>query len=221
MTILTALLALLALPLSSSTEFVLDGSQTSYAQCRRWFPSYNSSISLEFLTAQPEGLLLYTDDGGYYDFLELKLVRGGVRLRANFGGGAVVLRAGRNLNDGDWHRVVVKLRPKSYDAIELTLIVGGDASKTDAFERREKLQALYPPSFGHANYSYNSDVYVGGLPAWFKIKLFSLALPSVVFEPKFRGAVRELMYADDPSGKIKRQDVMAYKVRYSFFPGRY
>ena len=89
-------------------SFVLEGSQTSYAQFRKWYPSLNSSIELEFLTDSPNGVLLYTDDGGYYDFFELKLVDGALRLRYNLGGGAKVLSVGSGLSDGlTWHRVQV------------------------------------------------------------------------------------------------------------------
>ena len=66
-------------------------------------------------------------------------------------------------------------------------------------------------SFG--NYSTNSYVYVGGLPSWYSTKLSSLALPSVVFEPRFRGSIRNLLYADDATGRPKIQELMAYKVR--------
>ena len=90
------------------TSFVLEGSQTSYAQFRKWYPAPNSSIELEFLTDVPHGVLLYTDDGGYYDFFELKLVEGSLRLRFNLGSGAKVLTVGANLADGlTWHRVQV------------------------------------------------------------------------------------------------------------------
>ncbi|GIY74191.1 hypothetical protein CEXT_699081 [Caerostris extrusa] len=40
----------------------------------------------EFPTREPNGLLLYTDDGGTYDFFEVKLVEGNARLRFNLGG---------------------------------------------------------------------------------------------------------------------------------------
>ena len=86
--------------------YELEGTHTSYAQFRKWFPSPNSSIQFEFLTHQPDGVLLYTDDGGYYDFIEIKLVDGSVRLRYNLGGGARVLHAGKNLHIGEqWHLV--------------------------------------------------------------------------------------------------------------------
>ena len=90
----------------NAEAFKLEGTHTSYAQFRKWFPSPNASIQFEFLTSQPDGVLLYTDDGGYYDFIELKLVDGSVRLRYNLGGGARVLHAGKHLHIGEqWHSV--------------------------------------------------------------------------------------------------------------------
>lgn len=97
--------------LKLGSAFVLEGSQTSYAQFRKWYPAPNSSIELEFLTDNSNGVLLYTDDGGYYDFFELKLVEATLRLRYNLGGGARVLSLGKGLCDGlTWHRVQVKLK---------------------------------------------------------------------------------------------------------------
>ena len=63
------------------------------------------------------------------------------------------------------------------------------------------------------NFTTNSYVYVGGLPSWYSTKLSMLALPSVVFEPRFRGSIRNILYADDDTAKPRRQEVMAYKVR--------
>ena len=39
------------------------------------------------------------------------------------------------------------------------------------------------------NSTANSYIYIGGLPPWYSGKLTSLALPSVVFEPRLRGEV--------------------------------
>ena len=63
------------------------------------------------------------------------------------------------------------------------------------------------------NFTTNSYVYVGGLPSWYSTKLSMLALPSVVFEPRFRGSIRNILYADDDTARPRRQEVMAYKVR--------
>lgn len=99
----------LTLILSCNTcyGFLLDGSQTSFAQFRKWYTGLNGSLELEFKTEIPNGLVVYTDDGGTYDFFELKLVEGALRLRYNLGGGAQIITVGRELHDGHWHKVQV------------------------------------------------------------------------------------------------------------------
>ncbi|KAF6200211.1 hypothetical protein GE061_006514 [Apolygus lucorum] len=173
-------------------SFVLEGSQTSYAQFRKWNAGLNGSLEMEFKTEQANGLLLYTDDGGTYDFFELKLVEGALRLRYNLGGGAQILTVGRDLNDGHWHKVQVKR-----GAEKTSLTVDGDAQT-----RSSRGKEFY---FGRL--ASNSDVYVGGMPSWYNTKLTLLALPSVIFEPRFGGAVRNLVYADDESPLPRRQEI--------------
>ena len=71
---------------------VLEGTQTSYAQYRQWHGGgANCSLELEFRTSQPNGLLLYTDNRDLREYMQLKLVNGGVNLRFNWGDGAHVL----------------------------------------------------------------------------------------------------------------------------------
>lgn len=91
----------------NSTFRAQDGTQNSYAQFRKWYTGLNGTLELEFKTEQPNGLVLYTDDGGTYDFFELKLVEGALRLRYNLGGGAQIITVGRDLHDGHWHKVQV------------------------------------------------------------------------------------------------------------------
>lgn len=90
-----------------ATGFILDGSPTSFAQFPRWHAGLNGTLSLKFRTREPNGLLLYTDDGGTYDFFEVKLVEGNARLRFNLGGGTAILAAGKNLHDSQWHQMQV------------------------------------------------------------------------------------------------------------------
>lgn len=95
--------------LPNGDAFLLDGSQTSFAQFRKWYTGLNGSLEFEFKTEQPNGLVLYTDDGGTFDFFEIKLVEGAVRLRYNLGGGANIITVGRDLHDGHWHKVQVSI----------------------------------------------------------------------------------------------------------------
>lgn len=101
------LLVLQELLIIVTRGFILDGSPTSFAQFPRWHAGLNGTLSLKFRTREPNGLLLYTDDGGTYDFFEVKLVEGTARLRFNLGGGTAILAAGKNLHDSQWHHMKV------------------------------------------------------------------------------------------------------------------
>ena len=174
------LVCILLWVLRHSSAFQLEGSQISYAKFPPWDPCQNGSIALEFQTTRPHGLLLYADDGGRFDFLEVKLVGGVVRLRVNLGGGVAVFSEGENLNDGNWHQVE---------------ITRDDKKTTLAVDSVEQTKTIQGSEFNFGNISGNSFLYVGGLPIGFSAKLSALALPSVVFEPRLRGSVRNLFYS--------------------------
>lgn len=171
--------------------FLLDGSTNSYSQFRKWGGGTNGSLEFEFKTDQPNGLLLYTDDGGTYDFFEIKLVEGALRLRYNLGGGAQIITVGHDLNDGHWHKVHVQ---RNEDKTTLSV----DGVQQNRVSRGKEFQ------FGR--FATNSEVFVGGMPTWYNTKLTLLALPSVIFEPRFVGAIRNLVYSDLEGGPSRRQE---------------
>ncbi|CAH1113681.1 unnamed protein product [Psylliodes chrysocephalus] len=171
--------------------FLLDGSANSFSQFRKWGGGTNGSLEFEFKTDQPNGLLLYTDDGGTYDFFEIKLVEGALRLRYNLGGGAQIITVGRDLNDGHWHKVHVQRHE------DRTILTVDGVSQMRTSRGKE---------FNFGRFTTNSDVFVGGMPTWYNTKLTLLALPSVIFEPRFVGAVRNLIYPDVEGGTPRRQE---------------
>lgn len=177
----------LAALLGAAGALVLDG---SYGQFRKWNAGVNGTLEMEFNTRSPNGLLMYTDDGGTYDFFELKMVEGTMRLRYNLGAGAQILMAGHDLYDGRWHRVAVERHGRV-----TTLTV--DNATSAATSAGKELQ------FGRL--ATNSPVYVGGMPGWYNGRLTRLALPSVIFEPRFSGLVRNIIYADERFLNPRRQ----------------
>lgn len=196
--IVCAALAILGL----CSGFLLDGSTNSYSQFRKWGGGTNGSLEFEFKTDQPNGLLLYTDDGGTYDFFEIKLVEGALRLRYNLGGGAQIITVGRGLNDGHWHKVHVQ---RHEDRTILTI------------DGVSQMRTSRGKEFNFGRFSTNSDVFVGGMPMWYNTKLTLLALPSVIFEPRFVGAVRNLIYPDVEGGPPRRQETRPKDHRVSSF----
>ena len=205
--VLVAWLAVFGWPTSGrwqaagSSPFTLEGSQNSYAQMRKWNAGLNGTLQLEFRTAQPNGLLVYTDDGGKFDFFELKLVEGALRLRYNLGAGAQILTVGRNLSDGHWHNVTVK-RSGEQTALTVDHVTVTRASRGKEF------------SFG--NLATNSPVYIGGLPAWYSAELTRLALPSVLFEPRYRGDLRNVIFSDAGGQPVRQQEILESQVKSSF-----
>ena len=62
--------------------FVLEGSQTSYAQFRQWHGGQNDTLTFEFATSQKDALLLYSDNNQEREYIQIKLVNGNVMLRS-------------------------------------------------------------------------------------------------------------------------------------------
>ena len=199
--LVAVLLHLSAALTEASSSFSLEGSRSSYAQLRKWNAGLNGTLRLEFRTGQPNGLVLYSDDGGKFDFFELKLVEGAVRLRYNLGSGAQILTVGRNLSDGQWHNVTVK---RSGEQTGLTV---DHVTVTRASRGKELL-------FGHL--ATNSPVFIGGLPAWYSAEMSKLALPSVLFEPRYRGDLRNIVYSDSVGQPARLQDILESQVRRLF-----
>ncbi|CAH0550487.1 unnamed protein product [Brassicogethes aeneus] len=205
--------------------FLLDGSTNSYSQFRKWGGGTNGSLEFEFKTDQPNGLLLYTDDGGTYDFFEIKLVEGALRNKRTLGiprnvfdmslSLAAVIKnwddrihklqnttiLGRSLNDGHWHKVHVQRHE------ERTILTVDGVNQMRTSRGKE---------FNFGRFSTNSDVFVGGMPTWYNTKLTLLALPSVIFEPRYLGSVRNLIYPDVEGGAPRRQETRPKDHRVSF-----
>ena len=174
---------LLMLYAPSCLTFDMEGSQTSYAKFPTWAQCQNGSLTFEFETSQPNGLLMYADDGGKYDFFEVKLVGGVARLRLNLGGGTSILSVGHNLNNGKWHKIEVHRKRGD------TTFVVDNIAQTQQCEGTDY-------EFGELEVRDNSFMYIGGLPIGFSARLSQLALPSVMFEPRFRGNIRNVLYAN-------------------------
>jgi hypothetical protein len=50
------------------------GETDTYAKYPKWDACINASIAFEFRTRQKDGLLMYTDDNGKYDYLQVSAI---------------------------------------------------------------------------------------------------------------------------------------------------
>ncbi|NXG57031.1 NRX2A protein, partial [Hemiprocne comata] len=90
----------------SALEF--GGAPGQWARYPRWAPGPGTQLSFSLKTNISRGLLLYLDDGGNCDFLELLVAQGRLRLRFGIAcAEPATLPPPPGVNDGRWHRVVV------------------------------------------------------------------------------------------------------------------
>ncbi|XP_078001036.1 neurexin-3-like [Glandiceps talaboti] len=170
-TIAAVLLSMISI--SSGLEFY--GTYTCYAQYEMWDATTNGTLSFQFKTSEKEGLLAYMDDGGQYDFLELKVTEGHVRLRFRIGDSAQTVMVGDDVNDNTWHTVEVI---RNYQ--KTTLVVDSQRKTGASIDQEE------------TTLTSKSDLFFGGIPR--RTRLTALALPSVMFDTRFKGHIRNIFY---------------------------
>lgn len=127
---------------------------------------------------------MYTDDNGDYDYVEIMVHSGTVRLRMNIVDGtegSIEITLGRNVNDGRWHRVEVQR-----NRMETTLYL----------DKVHDSRVAFGSDFYFGNISSNNFVYFGGLPWSYNSSLSKLSLPSVFSEPRFEGVIRNVIYGN-------------------------
>ena len=111
--------------------------------------------------------------------------------------GHVQIDVGSDVNDGRWHRVEIRR-----NRMETTLIVDGDTDSRFAFGS----------DFNFGNLRENSEVFFGGLPPHYERDLHGLALPSVLFRPRFRGELRNVLYGNCSCQTVRARYLDGYGV---------
>lgn len=181
--------------LSSMLCFDLKGTEFSYAKFPKWNPCQNGSFSLEFKTRSSDGLILYMDDGGHSDYIELKLLQSFLHLKFNFGGDPMRLTLGHILNDDNWHKVTV-----SQSGHNMTLTVD-DESQRRVYHRNDI-------TFG--NYLTNTHVFIGGIGIEYEDRTTELTMPHLFFEKRFNGSIRNVLYSNC-GGPFIRPEMLDYR----------
>ncbi|XP_024140882.1 neurexin 1a isoform X12 [Oryzias melastigma] len=139
------------------------------------FPVWNacceSVLSFSLRTHSQEGLLLYLDDEGFCDFLELLLLHGHLRLRFSiFCAEPAELQSGVAVSDGRWHAVRVKR-----DWRNTSLEVDGRLEGWAEVKSKRRDMTVF------------SHTYMGGVSADLHSSPLRLTSPTVREHPAFRG----------------------------------
>ncbi|XP_072424247.1 neurexin 3a isoform X23 [Chiloscyllium punctatum] len=152
------------------------GSPGLWSRFSRWEAGSRSDLSFQFKTDLPEALLLYLDDGGFCDFLQLAIAGGRVQLKYSIDCYEASVEMDRRVDDGKWHFLMV-----SRNFLRTVLVLDGDTRSAEVKPQRQYMKVA-------------SDLFVGGVPQ--DIRETTLTSVLVQRAPPFKGFIEDLKYGD-------------------------
>ncbi|XP_049691558.1 uncharacterized protein LOC126053391 isoform X23 [Accipiter gentilis] len=178
----------LLLPGASGAALEFGGAPGQWARYGRWAPGAGGQLSFSLKTNVSRALLLYLDDGGNCDFLELLVAEGRLRLRFAIAcAEPATVQPPAAVSDGRWHMVLL-----TRNARETALAVDGEARAAAVRSKRAEMAVA-------------SDLFVGGIPP--DVRLSALTLSTVKYEAPFRGWLANLKVGDVPAALLGAQGV--------------
>ncbi|XP_068456858.1 neurexin-2-like isoform X5 [Clinocottus analis] len=148
----------------------VPGQWTRYGQ---WDAKATGELSFILKTNISKALVLYLDDGGNCDFLELLIADGRLHMRFTIHcAEPASLHTETRINDLRWHRVLL-----SRDYRETRLVVDNEEKVAEVKSKRKEMVLA-------------SDLYVGGISP--DVRLSALTSSTVKYEPPFRGLIVNL-----------------------------
>uniref|UniRef100_A0A8C6UT44 Neurexin 1b n=1 Tax=Neogobius melanostomus TaxID=47308 RepID=A0A8C6UT44_9GOBI len=156
------------LEISTCLEF--SGAEGQWARFPVWNACCESEMSFNMKTRSSQGLLVYFDDEGFCDFLELLIVNGKLSLRFSiFCAEPASILSDTMVNDSQWHTVTIQRNFKN-----TTLIVDNEVKWVEVKSKRRDMTVF-------------SHLFVGGIPP--ELRSVALRLTSVVVKdlPPFAG----------------------------------
>ncbi|XP_032980441.1 neurexin-1 isoform X16 [Rhinolophus ferrumequinum] len=180
--------------LGSGLEF--PGAEGQWTRFPKWNACCESEMSFQLKTRSARGLVLYFDDEGFCDFLELILTRGG-RLQLSFSifcADPATLLADTPVNDGAWHTVRIRRQFRN-----TTLFIDQVEAKWVEVKSKRRDMTVF------------SGLFVGGLPPELRATALKLTLASVREREPFKGWIRDVRVNSSQalpvdSGEVKLDD---------------
>ncbi|XP_013918621.1 PREDICTED: neurexin-2-like [Thamnophis sirtalis] len=185
---LALLVGLVLGPGAGGAALEFGGMPGQWARYARWDASSSGELSFSIKTNVSRALVLYLDDGGNCDFLELLILEGRFRLRFTIScAEPASLHLETPINDDRWHMVLLT---RNYR--ETMLVVDGEARVAEVKSKRRDM-------------AVDSDLFVGGIPP--DVRLSALTLSTVKYEMPFRGMVANLKVGDMPPALLGSQGI--------------
>ncbi|XP_028845737.1 neurexin-1a-like isoform X7 [Denticeps clupeoides] len=167
------LLLCCAVDLGTSLEFT--GAQGQWATFPMWNACCESEMSFNMKTKSSHGLLVYFDDEGFCDFLELLIHNGRLSLRFSiFCAEPATVVSDTAVNDSQWHSVTIKRNFKN-----TTLVVDKEVKWVEVKSKRRDMTVF-------------SHLFLGGIPPELRSVALRLTSSAVKDQAPFAGWITEL-----------------------------
>ncbi|XP_030425156.1 neurexin-2-beta isoform X20 [Gopherus evgoodei] len=185
---LVLLMGALLGPGAGGAALEFGGTTGQWARYARWDASSLGELSFSLKTNVSRALVLYLDDGGNCDFLELMIADGRLRLRFTIScAEPAKLHLETLVDDDRWHMVLLT---RNYR--ETMLVVDGEAKVAEVKSKRRDM-------------AVESDLFLGGIPP--DVRLSALTLSTVKYEVPFKGLVANLKVGDTPPALLGSQGI--------------
>ncbi|XP_052316700.1 neurexin-1-like [Oncorhynchus keta] len=167
------------------------GAPGQWARYGRWEAGSLGELSFSLKTNISKALLLYLDDGGNCDFMELLIAGGRLQLRfAIHCAEPATLHMETQVNDDRWHMVLLTRNFR-----ETLLMVDGETKMAEVKSKRKEMAVV-------------SDLFVGGIPP--DVRLSALTSSTVKYEPPFLGLISNLKVGETPPTLLNSQGIQSH-----------
>ncbi|KAM7118333.1 neurexin-1 isoform X18 [Ciconia boyciana] len=176
--------------LGSGLEF--PGAEGQWTRFPKWNACCESEMSFNMKTRSSSGLVLYFDDEGFCDFLELILTQGG-RLQLSFSifcAEPATLLSDTAVNDNLWHAVIIRRHFKN-----TTLIIDRAEAKWVEVKSKRRDMTVF------------SGLFLGGLPPELRSATLKLTLSSVKDREPFKGWITDVRVNYTQASPVESQEV--------------
>ncbi|XP_071190635.1 neurexin-2-like isoform X17 [Salvelinus alpinus] len=166
------------------------GAPGQWARYGRWEAGSVGELSFSLKTNISKALVLYLDDGGNCDFMELLIAGGRLQLRfAIHCAEPATLHMETQVNDDRWHMVLLTRNFR-----ETLLMVDGETKMAEVKSKRKEMAVV-------------SDLFVGGIPP--DVRLSALTSSTVKYEPPFLGLISNLKVGETPPTLLNSQGIQS------------
>uniref|UniRef100_A0A3P8T4W2 Neurexin 1b n=1 Tax=Amphiprion percula TaxID=161767 RepID=A0A3P8T4W2_AMPPE len=185
------LLCLYLVQYKIGTCLEFTGAEGQWARFPVWNACCESEMSFNMKTKSSHGLLVYFDDEGFCDFLELLILNGKLSLRFSiFCADPATVLSDTAVNDSQWHTVTIRRNFKN-----TTLMVDNEIKWVEVKSKRRDMTVF-------------SHLFVGGIPPELRSVALRLTSAAVKDQPPFTGWITDIKVNNTESVMINSEGVL-------------